>query len=83
MNKYDEAVKILQETIIFWGRMNGKTCYIEAQKLAIKALRNEQKREELIEYYQKSLKQAKEKNDKRWIDFYIAMLAALTKCEVE
>ena len=44
-----KAIEILEQTIIFWGRCNGKTQYIKAQKLAIKALKNEAKRKELWE----------------------------------
>ena len=70
-----KAIEILEQTIIFWGRCNGKTQYIKAQKLAIKALKNEAKRKELIGEY--NIKYQKTRETK-----YIKGIWALEECEV-
>jgi len=50
--KEQERIEVLKDTQIFRGRNNGKTLYVDAVFKAIQALKNEQRRKELIHYYE-------------------------------
>jgi hypothetical protein len=75
-----EAIEILQNTILKVGMTNCKTIFGEAYAVAIKALRNEARRKELIEYYTEEMKVEKFATYKDLLEIRIKHLK---QCEVK
>ena len=75
-----EAIEVLKGTQIFRGRNNGKTLYVDAVFKAIQALKERERRKELIEKNEKALRY--EVGD---IGLFTtrAKIKALKECEVE
>jgi ribosomal protein L22 len=78
-----EAIETLQNTILKVGMANCKTIFGEAYVVAIKALRNEARRKELVAYKQEKIDQYNNADWEKSQWELKAQVCALKECEVE